>query len=131
MAATHRRLVAFALCTVLLAPGIGAQQGTGGIPGVEFVDVNPVLFNADGTSRLELFMGDGLHLRPRPRRLASAWVALDKLPYRLQSASLEIPGQECVPSLLVIPSHETSLACHASELHVRYGRLRHLAEVVA
>jgi len=26
------------------------------------------------------------------------WVALDKLPYRLQSASLEIPEQECVPS---------------------------------
>jgi len=34
-------------------------------PRVEFVDVNPVLFNADGTSRLELFMGDQLHLRPR------------------------------------------------------------------
>jgi lysophospholipase L1-like esterase len=34
-------------------------------PLVEFVDVNPVLFNADGTSRLELFMGDQLHLRPR------------------------------------------------------------------
>ena len=32
---------------------------------VEFVDVNPVLFNADGTSRLELFMGDELHLRPK------------------------------------------------------------------
>jgi len=26
------------------------------------------------------------------------WVALDKLPYRLQSPSLEIPEQECVPS---------------------------------
>ena len=65
MAATYRRLVAFALCTVLLAPVIGAQQQTGGIPGVEFIDVNPVLFNADGTSWLELFMGDGLHLRPR------------------------------------------------------------------
>ena len=34
-------------------------------PHVEFVDVNPVLFNADGTSRLELFMSDQLHLRPR------------------------------------------------------------------
>jgi len=34
-------------------------------PRVEFVDVNPVLFNADGTSRLELFMGDELHLRPK------------------------------------------------------------------
>jgi lysophospholipase L1-like esterase len=34
-------------------------------PRVEFVDVNPALFNADGTSRLELFMGDELHLRPK------------------------------------------------------------------
>jgi lysophospholipase L1-like esterase len=33
-------------------------------PRVEFVDVNPVLFNADGTPRLELFMSDELHLRP-------------------------------------------------------------------
>lgn len=33
-------------------------------PRVEFVDVNPVLFNADGTSRIELFMSDRLHLRP-------------------------------------------------------------------
>ena len=36
-----------------------------GHPRVVFVDVNPVLFNADGTSRLDLFMPDGLHLRPR------------------------------------------------------------------
>ena len=34
-------------------------------PRVEFVDVNPVLFNTDGTPRLELFMSDQLHLRPR------------------------------------------------------------------
>jgi len=33
-------------------------------PRVEFVDVNPVLFNADGTSKVELFMNDQLHLRP-------------------------------------------------------------------
>jgi lysophospholipase L1-like esterase len=33
-------------------------------PRVEFVDVNPALFNADGTSRTELFMNDQLHLRP-------------------------------------------------------------------
>jgi lysophospholipase L1-like esterase len=31
---------------------------------VEYVDVNPVLFNRDGTSRTELFMSDQLHLRP-------------------------------------------------------------------
>ncbi|HYS25235.1 MAG TPA: GDSL-type esterase/lipase family protein [Vicinamibacterales bacterium] len=34
-------------------------------PRVEYVEVNPVLFNADGSSRLDLFMGDQLHLRPR------------------------------------------------------------------
>jgi lysophospholipase L1-like esterase len=33
-------------------------------PRVAFVDVNPALFNADGTSRTELFMNDQLHLRP-------------------------------------------------------------------
>ena len=31
---------------------------------VVYVDVNPVLFNTDGSSRLELFMTDRLHLRP-------------------------------------------------------------------
>ena len=38
-------------------------------PRVEFVDVNPVLFNPDGTSRLDLFMDDELHLRPRAYEL--------------------------------------------------------------
>jgi len=33
-------------------------------PRVQFVDVNPVLLNADGTSRTELFMNDQRHLRP-------------------------------------------------------------------
>ena len=32
---------------------------------VEYVDLNPVLFNRDGTSRLELFLSDGLHFRPQ------------------------------------------------------------------
>jgi lysophospholipase L1-like esterase len=40
-----------------------------GHPHVEFVDVNPVLFNDDGTSRLDLFMDDDLHLRPRAYEL--------------------------------------------------------------
>jgi lysophospholipase L1-like esterase len=31
---------------------------------VQFVDVNPVLVNADGSPRTELFMNDQLHLRP-------------------------------------------------------------------
>ncbi len=31
---------------------------------VTYVDVNPALFNADGSSRLEFFMNDRLHLRP-------------------------------------------------------------------
>lgn len=30
----------------------------------QYVDVNPVLFNRDGTPRLELYMPDQLHLRP-------------------------------------------------------------------
>jgi lysophospholipase L1-like esterase len=33
-------------------------------PHVEYVDVNPVLFNANGTPRLDFFMPDQLHLRP-------------------------------------------------------------------
>ena len=41
------------------------QGYAAGHPRVQFVDVNPVLFNADGTSRLDFFMGDQLHLRPR------------------------------------------------------------------
>src|SRR6185436_19741697 len=31
---------------------------------VVFVDVNPVLANADGSARTEVFMNDRLHLRP-------------------------------------------------------------------
>ena len=33
-------------------------------PQVLFVDVNPALFDAAGTSRTDLFMNDQLHLRP-------------------------------------------------------------------
>ena len=33
-------------------------------PHVEYVDVNPVLFDPNGKPRLELYMGDELHLRP-------------------------------------------------------------------
>ena len=33
-------------------------------PHVTYVDVNPALFNADGSPRMELFLGDRLHLRP-------------------------------------------------------------------
>jgi len=33
-------------------------------PRVQFVDVNPVLANADGSPRMEFFMNDQLHLRP-------------------------------------------------------------------
>jgi lysophospholipase L1-like esterase len=32
---------------------------------LEYVDVNPVLFNRDGTPRLELFLSDRLHFRPQ------------------------------------------------------------------
>jgi lysophospholipase L1-like esterase len=31
---------------------------------LQYVDVNPVLFNADGTPRLELYVSDQLHFRP-------------------------------------------------------------------
>ena len=31
---------------------------------LQYVDVNPVLFNRDGTPRIELYMADELHLRP-------------------------------------------------------------------
>jgi len=31
---------------------------------LQFVDVNPVLFRQDGTPRFDLYMPDGLHLRP-------------------------------------------------------------------
>ena len=31
---------------------------------LQYVDVNPVLFNGDGTPRIELYMPDELHLRP-------------------------------------------------------------------
>jgi lysophospholipase L1-like esterase len=33
-------------------------------PHVEYVDVNPVLFDANGKPRIDLYMGDELHLRP-------------------------------------------------------------------
>ena len=33
-------------------------------PRAQFVDVNPVLANADGSPKMELFMNDQLHLRP-------------------------------------------------------------------
>ena len=33
-------------------------------PRIEFVDVNPVLFDANGKPRFDLYMGDELHLRP-------------------------------------------------------------------
>ncbi len=31
---------------------------------LEYVEVNPVLFNDDGTSRVDMFVADGRHLRP-------------------------------------------------------------------
>jgi lysophospholipase L1-like esterase len=33
-------------------------------PHVEYIDVNPVLFDGNGKPRFELYMGDELHLRP-------------------------------------------------------------------
>jgi lysophospholipase L1-like esterase len=42
---------------------VEAYAGT--IPRLEYVDVNPVLFNQDGAPRVELYLSDQLHLRPR------------------------------------------------------------------
>jgi len=33
--------------------------------GIEFVDVNPLVFAADGTPRFDLYLSDQLHFRPR------------------------------------------------------------------
>jgi lysophospholipase L1-like esterase len=33
--------------------------------GIEFVDVNPLVFTADGTPRFDLYLSDQLHFRPR------------------------------------------------------------------
>jgi hypothetical protein len=33
-----------------------------------------------------------------PKFYTRPWVALNKIPFRLQASSLEIPEQECVPS---------------------------------
>jgi len=33
--------------------------------GIEFVDVNPLVFTADGTPRLDLYLSDQLHFRPK------------------------------------------------------------------
>ena len=46
--------------------GINAQMRTlaGRNPRVQFVDVNPIFVNADGSTKTELFMNDQLHLRP-------------------------------------------------------------------
>jgi lysophospholipase L1-like esterase len=36
-----------------------------GTKGIEFVDVNPLLFSADGTPRFDLYLSDQLHFRPK------------------------------------------------------------------
>jgi hypothetical protein len=41
-----------------------------------------------------------------PKYYTRPWVALDKMPFRLQSASLEIPEQECVP-----PKRRSTTSC--------------------
>ena len=33
-----------------------------------------------------------------PKSYSKPWVALNKIPFRLQASNLEIPEQECVPS---------------------------------
>ena len=36
-----------------------------GSKGIEFVDVNPIVFTADGVPRLDLYLSDQLHFRPK------------------------------------------------------------------
>jgi len=36
-----------------------------GTKGIEFVDVNPLVFTADGTPRFDLYLSDQLHFRPK------------------------------------------------------------------
>jgi lysophospholipase L1-like esterase len=40
------------------------QAYAGDVTRLQYVDVNPVLFNRDGSPRLEVYMPDQLHLRP-------------------------------------------------------------------
>jgi lysophospholipase L1-like esterase len=41
------------------------QAYAAGTRGIEFVDVNPVVFAADGTPRFDLYLSDQLHYRPK------------------------------------------------------------------
>jgi lysophospholipase L1-like esterase len=41
------------------------QAYSAGTRGIEFVDVNPLVFTADGTPRFDLYLSDQLHFRPK------------------------------------------------------------------
>jgi len=41
------------------------QTYAAGSKGIEFVDVNPLVFRADGTPRFDLYLSDQLHFRPK------------------------------------------------------------------
>jgi lysophospholipase L1-like esterase len=41
------------------------QAYAAGMRGIEFVDVNPLVFTADGTPRFDLYLSDQLHFRPK------------------------------------------------------------------
>jgi len=41
------------------------QAYAAGRRGIEFVDVNPLVFTADGTPRFDLYLSDQLHFRPK------------------------------------------------------------------
>jgi lysophospholipase L1-like esterase len=41
------------------------QAYAAGTRGIEFVDVNPLVFTADGTPRFDLYLSDQLHFRPK------------------------------------------------------------------
>ena len=43
-----------------------------GTKGIEFVDVNPLVFTADGMPRFDLYLSDQLHFRPKAYELFAA-----------------------------------------------------------
>jgi lysophospholipase L1-like esterase len=45
-----------------------------GSRGIEFVDVNPLVFTADGTPRFDLYLSDQLHFRPKAYEAFAAMI---------------------------------------------------------
>ena len=50
------------------------QAYAAGSRGIEFVDVNPLVFTADGTPRFDLYLSDQLHFRPKAYEAFAAMI---------------------------------------------------------